>query len=57
MDARLAPLGVCLKKWAKSHGVNDASQGTVSSYAWIVMLIHYLQRTTPPVLPNLQAVG
>ena len=32
-----------VKKWAKTHGINDASQGTLSSYALTLMVIHYLQ--------------
>lgn len=34
--------------------IGDASRGTLSSYAYIILLIHYLQRCTPPVLPCLQ---
>lgn len=56
LDERVAKLGVAIKKWAKFFNINDASQGTLSSYSYIVMLIYYLQRTHPPVLPNLQEV-
>ena len=34
----------------------DASLGGLSSYAYILMLLHYLQRTEPPVIPVLQQV-
>lgn len=34
----------------------DASTGGLSSYAYILMLLHYLQRTDPPVIPVLQEV-
>ena len=34
----------------------DASVGSLSSYAYILMLLHYLQRTDPPVIPVLQEV-
>ena len=34
----------------------DASSGSLSSYAYILMLIHYLQRAQPPVIPVLQEV-
>ena len=37
-------------------GVADASQGSFSSYAYILMVIHFLQRTSPPVVPVLQLV-
>uniref|UniRef100_A0A914I935 PAP-associated domain-containing protein n=1 Tax=Globodera rostochiensis TaxID=31243 RepID=A0A914I935_GLORO len=53
-DERVAPLGVAIKRLAKMCGVNDASTGSISSYAYIVMLIHVLQRVEPPVLPFLQ---
>lgn len=36
--------------------IGDASRGTLSSYAYIIMLIFYLQQCDPPVLPVLQEV-
>uniref|UniRef100_A0A915BT66 RNA uridylyltransferase n=3 Tax=Parascaris univalens TaxID=6257 RepID=A0A915BT66_PARUN len=54
LDERAKELGVVVKEWAKCCGIGDASRGTLSSYSFIVMLIHFLQRTTPPVLPFLQ---
>ena len=32
-----------VKKWAKKHDINDASCGTLSSYALTLMVLHYLQ--------------
>jgi len=43
VDWRLAPLVLFIKHWAKVQGINDASQGTVSSYSLVLMVIHYLQ--------------
>lgn len=43
MDSRVKPMVMLVKKWAKTHGINDASQGTLSSYALTLMVIHYLQ--------------
>eukprot|EP00045_Choanoeca_perplexa_P014243 m.166328 g.166328 ORF g.166328 m.166328 type:complete len:627 (-) comp16619_c0_seq9:126-2006(-) len=54
MDPRFLQLGFFLKRWAKVCHINDASQGYMSSYALIMMLLHYLQHTSPPVLPYLQ---
>ncbi|VDM51933.1 unnamed protein product [Angiostrongylus costaricensis] len=55
---RLPTLGIWVKTWAKRCGVGDASKGSLSSYAWILMLIHYLQRTEPiRMLPFLQLVN
>ncbi|XP_068693679.1 poly(A) RNA polymerase GLD2-like [Montipora foliosa] len=55
VDHRVQPLVVIVKKWAKNHGINDASQGTLSSYALTLMVIHYLQGVCKPaVVPVLQ---
>ncbi|XP_020917669.1 poly(A) RNA polymerase GLD2-A-like [Exaiptasia diaphana] len=44
-----------IKKWAKTHGINEAKDGTLSSYALTLMTIHFLQcGCKPPVLPSLQ---
>jgi terminal uridylyltransferase len=54
IDHRVRVLGHTLKCLMKNCGVADASQGSLSSYAYILMVVHYLQRTSPPVLPVLQ---
>lgn len=36
--------------------MNNASEGTLSSYGYILCLIHFLQTRNPPILPNLQAI-
>lgn len=55
VDSRVRPLVVVVKKWAKTQGINDASQGTLSSYALTLMVIHYLQAVCmPAVVPVLQ---
>uniref|UniRef100_W6NBI4 PAP 25A-associated domain containing protein n=1 Tax=Haemonchus contortus TaxID=6289 RepID=W6NBI4_HAECO len=54
-EDRLPTLGIWVKTWAKRCGVGDASKGSLSSYAWVLMLVHYLQRTEPiRMLPYLQ---
>ncbi|VDK55782.1 unnamed protein product [Cylicostephanus goldi] len=53
-DRRVAPVGIWVKRWAKSCDFGDASRGSLSSYAIIILLIHYLQNCDPPVLPRLQ---
>jgi len=57
LDDRVRTLGLCLKAWAQARGINDRSRGTVSSFALVLMLIHFLQRRTPPVLPSLQDIA
>ena len=36
------------------RGIGDAPMGFFSSYAYILLVLHYLQRTEPPVIPILQ---
>jgi terminal uridylyltransferase len=55
-DSRLVSLGYVLKYWAKRRHVNNASEGTLSSYGYLLALIHFLQTRNPPILPNLQAI-
>ena len=45
-----------MKYWAKLHSIADASLGSLSSYAYILCVIHYAQRCTPPLVPVLQQV-
>lgn len=42
------------KYWAKQRQINEPYQGTLSSYAYILMVIHFLQQRNPPILPCLQ---
>ncbi|KAJ3411315.1 hypothetical protein HDV05_002379 [Chytridiales sp. JEL 0842] len=49
------PLILLVKSWAKERDLNDAGAGTVSSYAWSLMVINFLQRKG--MLPALQQVG
>uniref|UniRef100_A0A915CSS0 PAP-associated domain-containing protein n=1 Tax=Ditylenchus dipsaci TaxID=166011 RepID=A0A915CSS0_9BILA len=53
-DDRVPKLGLFIKAWAKLFDVNDASTGSLSSYAYIVLMINYLQNCEEPVLPFLQ---
>jgi hypothetical protein len=55
-DQRVPLLCKAVKLWAKRRGVNDAHAGSLSSYAWVLMVVFYLQvMPYPPVLPCLQA--
>jgi len=49
-------LGYVIKHWAKSRQINEPYQGTLSSYAYIVMVLHFLQTRNPPILPVLQHI-
>jgi DNA polymerase sigma len=37
--------------------MGDASRGSLSSYGYSLMMLHYLQQCRPPVIPVLQEVG
>ena len=54
IDNRVLPLAFVIKHWAKSRLINNPGEGTLSSYGYILCLIHYLQHRQVPVLPNLQ---
>ncbi|KAK4415975.1 UTP:RNA uridylyltransferase 1 [Sesamum alatum] len=54
IDVRLRQLAFIVKHWAKSRGVNVTYQGTLSSYAYVLMCIHFLQQRRPAILPCLQ---
>ncbi|ETV93101.1 hypothetical protein, variant 2 [Aphanomyces invadans] len=56
IDPRVRQLAYLLKHWVKQRGINNAADGTLSSYGYILLLLHYLQRTEPPVLPVLQTL-
>ena len=55
-DPRVRPLAYIIKHWAKMRQMNNPGDGTLSSYGYILMLIHFLQVCQPPVLPNLQRI-
>ena len=56
IDERCRMLGYAVKKIAKTMHINDASQQTLSSYAYVLMVIFFLQKREPAVLPCLQEV-
>jgi len=53
-DSRAVAVVVLVKLWAKRRKINSPFEGTLSSYAYALMVIHYLQ--TCGVLPNLQCL-
>ncbi|CAN1188898.1 UTP:RNA uridylyltransferase 1 [Linum perenne] len=54
IDVRLRQLVYIVKHWAKSRSVNETYHGTLSSYAYVLMCIHFLQQRRPAILPCLQ---
>jgi terminal uridylyltransferase len=57
-DHRVRPIVLLVKAWAKRRKINSAYSGTLSSYGWVLMVLHYLVNIAqPPVCPNLQLTG
>ncbi len=55
VDPRVRALAYIVKHWARCRKINNASGGTLSSYAYILMVLHFLQTRHPtPIVPNLQ---
>ncbi|EMC92943.1 hypothetical protein BAUCODRAFT_77162 [Baudoinia panamericana UAMH 10762] len=55
-DQRVRPMVLFVKSWAKRRKINSSYSGTLSSYGYVMMVLHYLVNVAqPPVLPNLQA--
>lgn len=54
-DARVKQMVLVIKWWAKKRHINSPYRGTLSSYGYVLMILHYLINIVqPPVLPNLQ---
>ena len=43
-----------VKHWAKRRQMNEPFNHTLSSYAWVLLVINFLQQRSPPILPCLQ---
>ena len=47
-------MAYAIKRWARARRINCPGEGTLSSYGYLLLLIHFLQSRQPPVLPCLQ---
>uniref|UniRef100_A0A667YV52 RNA uridylyltransferase n=1 Tax=Myripristis murdjan TaxID=586833 RepID=A0A667YV52_9TELE len=56
IDSRVQYLGYTMKVFAKRCDIGDASRGSLSSYAYILMVLYFLQQRQPPVIPVLQEI-
>ncbi|KAK5998131.1 Terminal uridylyltransferase cid1 [Cladobotryum mycophilum] len=57
-DARVRPMVLFVKHWAKVRGINSGYRGTLSSYGYVLMVLHYLVNIAQPFLcPNLQQLA
>jgi terminal uridylyltransferase len=56
-DPRVRPMILFVKHWAKVRGINTPYRGTLSSYGYVLMVLHFLVNIASPfVLPNLQDI-
>ena len=53
-EERLQRLIQMVKYWASRRGINNAFEGTLSSYAWTLLTIQHAQLVRPPLAPNRQ---
>jgi terminal uridylyltransferase len=57
-DERVRRMGLIVKAWAKARKINTPYHGTLSSYGYILMLLHFLMNVaSPPVVPNVQIMA
>lgn len=57
-DPRVRAMVLFIKHWAKVRGINSGYRGTLSSYGYVLMVLHYLVNVASPfVCPNLQQVS
>ncbi|KAI5866471.1 hypothetical protein GGS23DRAFT_273110 [Durotheca rogersii] len=57
-DPRVRPMVLFVKHWAKARGINTPYRGTLSSYGYVLMVLHYLVNVVDPfVCPNLQQLA
>ena len=54
IDPRVPRLGVIIKLWAKAQAISDPKNGTLSSYAYVLLTIYYFQHIPHRILPSLQ---
>lgn len=55
MDKRVRPLVFAIRKWAKDRHVTSPYAGRwVTNFSLTLLVLFYLMRTSPPVIPPLQ---
>lgn len=57
MNERVAQLGVAVKLWAQDHRLCGAFRGHLSSYAFLLMVLYFLQVAGPDKVACLQDSG
>ncbi|KAI9257456.1 hypothetical protein EDC94DRAFT_614487 [Helicostylum pulchrum] len=55
LDSRIRPLIFAIKQFVKQKDINNPRGGTLSSYAYVIMVLHFLMSALEhPVIPSLQ---
>ena len=55
-DPRVRHMVLFVKAWSKKRKINSPYNGTLSSYGYVLMALHFLVNIAdPPVVPNLQS--
>ena len=50
----VAPMAMLVKTWAKRRDINDPFKGSLSSYAYVLLVLYFLQSKN--IIPNLQHI-
>ena len=54
-DPRVREMVLFVKAWTKKRKINSPYHGTLNSYGYVLMVLHFLMNVAqPPVIPNLQ---
>lgn len=53
IDERVRSVVFLVKGWTKARGISDSTGGTLSSYGWVILVVHFFQQIG--ILPNLQS--
>lgn len=57
-DPRVRLIIIFIKAWASKRQINSPYHGTLSSYGYVLMVLHYLANIVEPaIIPNLQQCG
>lgn len=57
-DPRVRRMVLFVKAWSKKRKINSSYHGTLSSYGYVLMVLHFLVNIAqPPVVPNLQTTS
>ena len=56
IDPRVVPFALIVKYWSKRRQINEPYLGTLSSYAFVMLVIYFFQTRPVPILPCLQRI-